>query len=119
MNLIPIEFSNTIYVSNAGLILLWPYLGTLFERCGLTDQNYFVDEQGKHKAVKLLAYAATGNPDNEEVSINKLLCGMPISDTIEGNILLNDENKEIVDSLLRAVIQNWSVLGETSIDGWS
>jgi hypothetical protein len=108
-----------IFVNNAGLIILAPYLGLLFEKCALMEHGKFHDQESKYSAVHLLEYAATGESGNEEheLIINKLLCGMSITDPITVNVGLADEHKEIVDSLLKAVTQQWSALYNTSIDG--
>jgi hypothetical protein len=113
------EFLDPIFIKNAGLIILSPYLGMLFEKCGLTDSNGFIDEQSQFKAVHLLEYAATGKTGKEEhqLVINKLLCGMDVIDPVERNIALNDSDKETVDSLLNAITQQWPPLKGTSIDG--
>jgi hypothetical protein len=113
------EIQEVFFIKNAGLIILSPYLETLFEKCGLTNNNEFIDKQSKFIAVRLLEYAVTGKTVSEEYElvINKLLCGLSVLDTIGVNINLSNENKEIVDGLLNAVIQHWTVLGNTSIDG--
>ena len=113
------ELLNPVFIKNAGLIILAPYLGMLFEKCRLTKGGNFNNEESKFKAVHLLAYAAnreTGKEEHELV-INKLLCGMFINDPIERAIALHDQEKETVDSLLNAVTQQWPPLKNTSIDG--
>jgi hypothetical protein len=118
-DLVSQEIQEVFFIRNAGLIILSPYLETLFEKCGLTNNNEFIDNQSKFIAVRLLEYAATGTTGSEEneLVINKLLCGLSVLDTIGVNINLSNENKEILDGLLNAVIQHWTALGNTSIDG--
>ncbi|MGF1586731.1 MAG: contractile injection system tape measure protein [Bacteroidales bacterium] len=118
-DLVSQEIQEVFFIKNAGLIILSPYLETLFEKCGLTINNEFIDKQSIFIAVRLLEYAAIGKAGSEEneLVINKLLCGLSVLDTIVVNINLSNENKEIVDDLLNAVIQHWTVLGNTSIDG--
>lgn len=115
----PREFLDPIFIKNAGLIILSPYLGMLFEKCGLMLQGEFIDEESKFKAVHLLEYAATGKTGKEEheLVINKLLCGMNVTDPVERNIELSDTDKEIVNGLLTAVTQQWKPLNGTSIEG--
>lgn len=114
-----LEFQDSVYIKNAGLIILSPFLERLFESTGLTDNNVFNDERSKSKAVHLLDYAAGGKTGSKEYDLvlNKLLCGMSVSDPIEENIHLTNEDIEIVNDLLRATIQQWTAIGETSIDG--
>ena len=114
-----LKFEDMIYINNAGLIILAPFLGLLFEKCALMEHGKFHDQESKYSAVHLLEYAATGESGNEEheLIINKLLCGMSITDPITVTVGLADEHKEIVESLLTSVTQQWSVLKNTSIDG--
>jgi hypothetical protein len=113
------EFLDPIFIKNAGLIILSPYLGMLFQKCGLTDSEGFIDEESKFKAVHLLEYAATGNTGKEEheLVINKLLCGMDVTEPVERNVTLTDGDKETVNGLLSAITQQWTPLKGTSIDG--
>lgn len=113
------EFLDPIFIKNAGLIILSPYLGMLFQKCGLTDSEGFIDEESKFKAVHLLEYAATGNTGKEEheLVINKLLCGMDVTEPVERNVTLTDGDKETVNGLLGAITQQWTPLKGTSIDG--
>ena len=113
------ELLDPIFIKNAGLIILSPYLGLLFQKCGLTDSEGFIDEESKFKAVHLLEYAATGNTGKEEheLVINKLLCGMDVTEPVERNVTLTDGDKETVNGLLSAITQQWTPLKGTSIDG--
>lgn len=115
----PRAFLDPIFVKNAGLIILSPYLGMLFERCGLMQGSEYVNDKSRSKAVHLLQYAATGETGKEEhgLVINKLLCGMTITDPIEKNVELTIEDKETVNGLLTAITQQWKPLSGTSIEG--
>ena len=115
----PREFLDPIFISNAGLIIIAPFLHVLFQKCGLMEQSGFKDELSKYKAIQLLAYAATGKTSQEEpeLVINKILCGLDLTAPLNKVEDLEAPEKEIVDSLLHAVTQQWSALKETSIDG--
>jgi hypothetical protein len=112
------EYLDAIFISNAGLIILAPFLNILFEKCGLMEQNGFKDELSKYKAIQLLAYAATGKTSREEpeLVINKILCGLNLTAPLNKVEDLETSEKETVDSLLHAVTQQWSPLRETSIE---
>jgi hypothetical protein len=114
------EYLDPIYVNYSGLILLAPYLGMLFKRCGLIQNNEFIDSESQSKAVHFLDYAATGSVGKEEheLIINKILCGMEITDPITSITDLTTQEKEIIDSLLTAVTQQWTPLKNSSIDGF-
>lgn len=113
------EFLDPIFINNTGLIILAPFLGVLFERCGLMEASRFTEERNKFKAVQLLSYAATGQVVHEEhdLVINKVLCGLDILAPLERVEELSDSEKETVDGLLTAVTQQWTPLKATSIDG--
>ncbi len=115
---IPHEFTDPIFVSHAGLIILAPYLGMLFTKCGVFDQNVFKKDEDRQKALQLLYYAATGSDQGEEheLIMPKLLCGLPLGLPVERDIALSETDKETVDSLLTAVTQQWPGLSNTSID---
>ncbi len=104
---------------NAGLILLWPYLSGLFKRLGWVEDKHFVSEMDRIKAVWLLHYMATGERAGEEyhLVLNKLLCGMSPEDPVEKPEEFIEETLKIADELLETVIDNWTVLKSTSIDG--
>ncbi|MDN3643353.1 contractile injection system tape measure protein [Lutimonas halocynthiae] len=111
-------FKDPIFVNNAGLIILSPFLGTLFEKSGLLQNGDFIDEQRKMKAVRLLSYAATGSIDlgEEHLIIPKILSGLAIQLPVNRSIQLNSKDKELVDSLLSSITQQWKPLENSSID---
>lgn len=115
----PREFLDPIFISNAGLIIIAPFLHVLFQKCELIEPSGFKDELSKYKAIQLLAYAATGKTSREEpeLVINKILCGLDLTAPLNRVEELETNEKEIVDSLLKAVTQQWSPLKETSIEG--
>jgi hypothetical protein len=49
--------------------------------------------------------------------LNKLLCGLSKAKPIEKEIVLTDEQKNMADQLIGAVIKHWGALGETSAAG--
>jgi hypothetical protein len=113
------EFQDPIYITNGGLIILAPFLPRLFEKSGLTQENVFVDKEAQSKAIQLLVYAVTGATafKEEDVVLNKLLCGMSVLEPTVASLPITTEDKELVESLLTAVTQQWTVLRNTSIDG--
>lgn len=115
----PKEFIDPIFIKNAGLIITAPYLGMLFEKCELLVNNQFVNEDNLFRAIHLLDYLVTGEngKDESQLVLNKVLCGMSIYDPIEKDIELTSKEKELADSLLTAITQQWKPLEKTSIDG--
>jgi len=114
----PHELIDPLFIDNAGLILLWPFLAMLFDRCGLTINGDFLEDQNRHKAALLLHYAATGSVDLDtpETTIHKVLCGIHPTFPLDQGVDVNVENLKVVDGLLYNITQQWSPLKGTSID---
>lgn len=108
-----------LYVENAGLVLLWPFLARYFELLGLVEEGAFVDEAARSRAVYLLQYLACGNHDAPEhaLTLNKFLCGMPFARAPEFVDPPTEEEKRIGRDLLYAVTQRWEKLKNTSVEG--
>ena len=107
-----------IYLSNAGLVLIHPFLLPYFENVGLVKDGAFLNPQAQEKAVHLLAYLATkeeGLPEYK-LSLPKLLCGLPLSWPIEKAIELGEEEKLEGERLLEAAVKHWGALGDVSPD---
>ncbi|MEO0724983.1 MAG: contractile injection system tape measure protein [Bacteroidota bacterium] len=107
-----------IYLSNAGLVLIHPFLLPYFENVDLVKEGEFLDPQAQEKAVHLLAYLATkeeGLPEYK-LSLPKLLCGLPLSWPIEKAIELGEEEKLEGERLLEAAVKHWGALGDVSPD---
>lgn len=108
-----------IYISNAGLVLLAPYLPRLFDMLELTVNGNFKDNRSREKgllALQFLLYENTFFPEHELV-LNKILVGYKTGVPIRAEIDFNDQEKELMRSLLMGVIQHWSAIGHTSIQG--
>lgn len=107
------------YVSYSGLILTWPYLTRLFEHLGLAMEGAFITEEAQERAVLLLGYIASGNSNLEEpfLILSKFLCGWPLQKPIKREIHLQENEKEEIHSMLENLIQNWTILKNTSIQG--
>lgn len=105
-----------IFISNAGLVILSPFLPVLFERLKITDGNIIAD---KALALHILFYLTTGkqNPAEFELVLPKVICGIGLSEIIVINKKLTADQKKESDELLSAVINHWSVLKNTSVEG--
>jgi hypothetical protein len=113
------EIPKEIYISNAGVVLIHPFLSRLFENLGLTTNNIFKNESMRHKALGILHYLATGEEKVAEYNLvlPKLLCQMPLNMPVEGHWVLSKKDKKECDKLLKVAIEYWSALGSTSPAG--
>jgi hypothetical protein len=109
----------TIYVNNAGLILLHPFLPALYDKLNLTEENKWMDESSRHKAVLVSEFLATGNDEFEEfnLALNKILCGFDTDEIVDTEMRLDDEIKTECQVLLNDIIAHWKVLKNTGIEG--
>lgn len=107
------------FIDNAGLIILHPFLSHLFEHCGYTQSNQFVNEIVLSKAVLLSQYLITGEiaTDETELLLNKILCGLAADFVVDFNVDISEEEMKQATELLQAAIGYWDKLGKTSIEG--
>ncbi len=108
-----------INVQNAGLVLLNPFMPQLYSELSLTANDEFADAMAAGRAARLLQYIAGANIDAPEydLSLNKILCGIPIEQPISRSIDVSDTEAKLIASMLTAVIAHWSALGDTSTEG--
>ena len=109
----------SLFVQNAGIILIHPFLPTLFEELGYVKSGSFIDEVGRHRAIHLIQYLANGEFETAEpdLSLNKLLCGLPFELPVERRLDLSSREKEEAEHLLKTVVGHWKALKNTSPDG--
>ncbi|MBL6445817.1 hypothetical protein JMN32_05835 [Fulvivirga sp. 29W222] len=109
-----------IYINNAGLVLLHPFLSRLFGMLELLENKKFKDDAAAKKAVHILQYIAYKDDKSQEfeLALNKVLCGLDIFEPLDNTYELDDKEKELCESLVNGVIQNWSTLGKTSSDNF-
>jgi Contractile injection system tape measure protein len=120
--------ADELYVGNAGLVILWPFLGRFFALQELLEENKFKTPAALQRAAGLLQYLATGENAGEDargaalpeylLPLNKVLCGMPLEEVFDFGPPITDAEIEACDDLLGAVIQQAPVLREMSIAGF-
>lgn len=108
------------YIGDSGLVIAWPYFKPLFTKLGYVEGKEFVSIELQYRAVHLLHYMATGNPEpvsEIHLVLGKVLCGFHPDAVVPGGIELTAAEREEADGLLQAVIDNWAALKKTSITG--
>ena len=79
-----IDTDDTIYIANAGMVLLWPYLQRFFENRELVRNGSFISRQAREKAILLLQHLT--DPEvritENQLPLNKILCGMDLHDVV-------------------------------------
>lgn len=111
--------TNMMYINNAGLVLLSPFIPTLFEKAGLIANEAFRNQDKQFYAVHLLQYMIANDLNSPEylLVLPKILCGLDINEPMQRSVSLTDSDLELSDSLLSVVISRWEILGETSTEG--
>ncbi|CAQ84193.1 MULTISPECIES: contractile injection system tape measure protein [Photorhabdus] len=92
-------------VNNAGILVLWPMLPTLFNQFGLFEKQKFIHRQAQFRAVNLLDYLIWGNEETqtERKILNCVLCGL-IADEDTESIPIEPEKQQVIEQWLDAVI---------------
>jgi|GEM_PF-6677984 hypothetical protein len=92
------------FVSNAGVVLLWPFFGQLFGFMKLLkpDKKEFVDELSQAKAAHVIQYLFSQeiNVPEENMVLNKVLVGMSPEDQLMEIDPLTQEEMDLVAELL-------------------
>ncbi|MCB0207859.1 MAG: hypothetical protein KDJ52_00935 [Anaerolineae bacterium] len=112
--------ANEVYISNAGLVILWPFLTHFFSRLDFLDKKQFKDAAATQRAAGLLQHIATEADTFPEylLPLNKVLCGLELTEVFDfGPPLLETETEECAD-LLRAVIEQAPILRNMSVPGF-
>jgi hypothetical protein len=107
-----------LYIENAGLVLLHPFLPAYFHALKLTNENdQFISVEAQTRAAVLLYYLQSGDENYKEweMALNKILCGLPASEVIVNGIGLTEEEKEESRLLLQTVIGYWEALKGSGI----
>lgn len=105
-----------IYIENAGLVLLAPFIPRFFGILGIVENNSF---NSKDLALALLQWLVTGKELYAEFDLvlPKIICGMEPEDPVIIIAHLPQGFKKEGEILLQSVIEHWSILKNTSIEG--
>lgn len=106
-----------VFVNNAGLVLIAPFLSRYFERLNLLENDNFTNTETQERAVQLSQYLLTGATHFSEQDgfLNKVLCGWPPEEPIQTTLELDETMIKESEALLKAIIQHWGALGNSSI----
>ena len=113
------DLKDSIYINNAGMIIIWPFLSTLYSKLGLLVGKSFIDDYSLQKAILMLHYIVFEDDNFEEPNLilNKILCGASPDFFVDTSVSLNEMEKRIGNQLLTAVTKNWEKLDNTSARG--
>lgn len=112
--------ADAVYIGNAGLVILWPFMVNFFTHLGLLQDGQFNNDAARHRAAGLLQVLASGQPDFPEylLPLNKILCGLALEVVFDfGPPPTDDEIKEC-EHLLAAVIAQAPILRAMTVEGF-
>ena len=112
--------ADTVYIENAGLVILWPFLPRFFARLELIEDETFKALTTQHRATGLLQHLVTGDPSPPEyqTTLAKILCGLDPGDPYEFDQPVTEAESEECATLLSSVIAQAPILHDMSIDGF-
>ncbi|UII24684.1 hypothetical protein LVD15_15320 [Fulvivirga maritima] len=110
--------TDAIPITNSGLVILWPFIVRFFENLEYVVNKEFLTEEAQHKAALVLQYLVNSEATFFEgvLPLNKILCGITLSSVISPEPL-TEEEKEMGEGLLKAVISNNNHWKNLTIDG--
>ncbi len=116
----PGDIEESIFITNSGLVLLWPFLTGFLKRVKLIENKKFINLEARVKAAVILQYMVSGSKDYQEylLALNKLFCNLGIGFPISHKVVLEDEIYEQCEAFLEAVKNQWSVMKNTSVQGF-
>jgi hypothetical protein len=101
------DVDDELVIDGAGMVLLWPFLETLFSRLELlTQERLFGDEAQRQRAMALLGFLVDGDTDPPEwrLTLAKLLCGALPQAPYGLEAPLSDAEQAEAEALLQAVL---------------
>ncbi|HEY6502585.1 MAG TPA: contractile injection system tape measure protein [Chitinophagaceae bacterium] len=105
-----------IYIDNAGIVLLAPFIEPFFNQFGLNEENKLEDDADASLGIQLLNMVTAGSWDEEEhrLVLNKILCGrLPQWAGYRITDIPPQAKQESVE-LLQNIIRYWPALKSTS-----
>ncbi|BAY09889.1 contractile injection system tape measure protein [Calothrix sp. NIES-2098] len=110
-----------VFVNYAGLVLIHPFINSLFAATGVKEaNNKAIADSQIPRAAALLHFLATGQTEVYEYELGfiKILLGLKHDTPIlVGEGLLQQRDSEEAEAVLQSVINYWTVLKSTSIEG--
>lgn len=112
--------SEELFLDNAGLVLIAPFLPNFFQALGMVEENNWIDTEAQHKGIAILYFLVYGLIEVEEynTTLLKVFCGLQPGEPFEYTEPLEEENRNECVNLLESVVAHATVLGNLSIDGF-
>lgn len=98
-------------ISNAGMVLLHPFMDKLFKDLGLLEGKQFVGDIAGEHAACLWHYMATGSENVTEIDLMLpgLLCGIRLESVHRISLPVSSYEKEICTRHLIRILEYWEL----------
>lgn len=110
-----------ISITNAGLILVHPYLQYVFRELNwIDDAKHFINGRVQQRAILFLQHILNGKSTQQEhlLVLNKIICGWPVELPLNiKKLSFSKTEKKAGEDMLDSLIEHWSVLRNTSRNG--
>lgn len=115
--IIQTELKQGIYITNAGLVLIAPFLQRYLEAVDLLEDQKFTSIEAQERALLLTQHLVSGQTAfaEHELFFNKIITGWPLADPAAATIALSAKEESETQDLLHAVIKHWGALGESGV----
>jgi hypothetical protein len=112
--------AESIYVDNAGIVLLSPFIPHFLTQAGVLKNKQFETAEDRCKAVYTLHYLATGEitATEDALFLPKVLCRWPIDKPLPACEVSNAAVLDtLIEALWEAVKARWSAMKRSQFDG--
>lgn len=103
----------SVFITNAGIVLLQPFITQLFHVLKITDEERKILHQPA-KACAVLSLLAGDVPDETKYPLYKILCGLQPNALVNTNIKITADERKECNNLLQSVIEHWVALKQIS-----
>ncbi|MBN2527994.1 MAG: hypothetical protein JXR76_16510 [Deltaproteobacteria bacterium] len=112
--------AETLFVDNAGLVLVAPFFSQLFSRLNYLKNGLFKSPDSQQRAVHLTQFVVNQRVDVPEymLTLNKRLCGLPDCETVPACVDISNVEEDTVTAMLAGIIQHWQIIRNTSVQGF-
>lgn len=111
--------ASEVCVEDAGLVILWPFIGHFFRYLGIVEGAEFRDAAAQHRAAALLRAVAGGDREVVEyqLPLARVLCGIADEVVVDPGPPISEEEEGHCVQLLEAVVAQATILGKMTPAG--
>lgn len=108
------------YITNAGIVILYPFIENLFNKLGYLKDDFFISAEKSTRGIYVLQCCVDKKYlyDEQELILNKVICGVGINYPLPKNIELTEFEVSETDKMITAAISHWSKIKNTSVEGF-